>query len=208
MQYLFTSKYQVRHSFQISNPSSSLVESFQYCVHFLLQEWISYFSGHFWWSSEVVREAFLKLYQPGSVLQLSVKPQKGYIFDWYFFSTTTCTCIFLFIFILQITYWYVGWFVYAMKKGTNKAGQLCSLPQENSPGHRQLKSCYLPQWYTLTVLKYFFLWNIFMPLTGSTFVLSCLSVVNSCMKQKTIVFIRRPSLMLGICSKCYRYVQN
>lgn len=115
MQYLFTSKYQVRHSFQISNPSSSLVESFQYCVHFLLQEWISYFSGHFWWSSEVVREAFLKLYQPGSVLQLSVKPQKGYIFDWYFFSTTTCTYIFLFIFILQITYWYVCWFVYVMK---------------------------------------------------------------------------------------------
>uniref|UniRef100_K1PGZ0 Thyroid adenoma-associated protein n=1 Tax=Magallana gigas TaxID=29159 RepID=K1PGZ0_MAGGI len=41
------------------------------------QEWISYFSGHFWWSSEVVREAFLKLYHPGSVLQLSMKPQKG-----------------------------------------------------------------------------------------------------------------------------------
>lgn len=142
-------------------------------MHFLLQEWISYFSGHFWWSSEVVREAFLKLYHPGSVLQLSMKPQKGYIFDWYIFFPT---CIFLFIFILQITYWYVGWFVYVMKKGTNKAGQLCSLPQENSPGHRQLKSCYLPQWYTLTVLKYFFSWNIFMPLTGSTFVLSCLCV--------------------------------
>lgn len=71
-----------------------------------------------------------------------------------FFSTFTCTCIFLFIFILQITYWYVGWFVYAMKKGTYKAGWLCSLPQENSPDHRQVKSCYFPQWYTLTV------WNI------------------------------------------------
>lgn len=91
MQYLFTSKYW--HNYQIPNPSSSLVESLQcpssslveslqHCVHFLLQEWISYFSGHFWWSSQVVREAFLKLYQPGSVLQLSVKPQKGYIFDW------------------------------------------------------------------------------------------------------------------------------
>lgn len=179
-------------------------------MHILLQEWISYFSGHFWWSSEVVREAFLKLYQPGSVHQLSVKPQKGYIFDWFFFPTFTCTCIFLFIFILQITYWYVGWFVYAMKKGTYKAGWLCSLPQENSPDHRQVKSCYFPQWYTLTVrifllMEHFYASNRF---NICIILFVCLSVANSCMKQKTIVSIRRPSLMLGICSKCYRYVQN
>lgn len=114
MQYLFASKYQVRHSFQILNLSSSLVESFQYCVHFLLQEWISYFSGHFWWSSEVVREAFLKLYQPGSVLQLSVKPQKGYIFDWYFFFYYYMHIYFLVHFHITNN-WYVGWFVYVMK---------------------------------------------------------------------------------------------
>lgn len=146
MQYLFTSKYW--HSSQISNPSSSLVESLQHCVHFLLQEWISYFSGHFWWSKEVLREAFLKLYQPGSVLQLSMKPQKGYIFSWFwtdsFFSSTTC--IFLIVFISQITN--VGWFVCVMKKRIYKAGWLCSLPQRNSPDLKELKSCYLPQWYT------------------------------------------------------------
>nr|XP_022333463.1 thyroid adenoma-associated protein homolog [Crassostrea virginica]XP_022333464.1 thyroid adenoma-associated protein homolog [Crassostrea virginica] len=42
-----------------------------------LQEWINYFSDHFWWSVEIVNDVFLKLYQPHSVCQISKKLQLG-----------------------------------------------------------------------------------------------------------------------------------
>ncbi|XP_061173032.1 tRNA (32-2'-O)-methyltransferase regulator THADA-like [Saccostrea echinata] len=42
-----------------------------------LQEWISYFSGHFWWSTQAVKEIFQKLYQPTSVQQIYLKSHKG-----------------------------------------------------------------------------------------------------------------------------------
>ncbi|XP_062621565.1 tRNA (32-2'-O)-methyltransferase regulator THADA-like [Saccostrea cucullata] len=42
-----------------------------------LQEWISYFSGHFWWSTLVVKEIFQKLYHPNSVQQIFLKSCKS-----------------------------------------------------------------------------------------------------------------------------------